>query len=255
MEGNELSGTSGSRAVSRRGLTVLAITFGVASVVVATMAFTILSPASGVVLETEPAALTPLPSIPSTTQPSPPPSTTTVTTPAETTVPTTTTTQPPEEIPPTALTIDGLNLVGTVRAVGLEESGAMEVPDVSEVGWYLHGATPGHPGATVLVAHVWWGDTAGPFHRLGDLDLGSPIDVQLEDDSVRRYTVVERAMYDKTALPGDLWRKSGPETLVLITCGGDFNNERRSYEQNIVVYALPSDIDGSEQLADGKRTS
>jgi hypothetical protein len=178
-----------------------------------------------------------------------------VTAPAETTVPSTTTTQPPVEIPPAAVTIDGLNLVGTVRPVGLEESGAMEVPEVSEVGWYLHGAVPGHPGATVLVAHVWWDDTAGPFHRLGDLELGAPIEVRLEDGTVRHYTVVERAMYDKYALPSDLWRRSGPETLVLITCGGDFDYDRSRYEQNIVVYALPSDLDGLQGFTNSRRAS
>jgi hypothetical protein len=46
-------------------------------------------------------------------------------------------------------------------------------------------------------------------------------------------------MYDKDSLPADLWRKSGPETLVLITCGGEFNKTTRRYKQNIVVYAHP----------------
>jgi len=50
---------------------------------------------------------------------------------------------------------------------------------------------------------------------------------------------VKRTTYDKDALPGGLWRNSGPETLVLITCGGDFNRARRRYKQNIVVYAEP----------------
>ena len=30
-----------------------------------------------------------------------------------------------------------------------------------------------------------------------------------------------------------------PETLALITCGGEFNNSTRRYKQNIVVYAVP----------------
>jgi hypothetical protein len=52
--------------------------------------------------------------------------------------------------------------------------------------------------------------------------------------------VVERAMYGKLELPGDrLWRTTGPEELVLITCGGDYNPEIRRYRQNIVVYAVP----------------
>jgi hypothetical protein len=57
---------------------------------------------------------------------------------------------------------------------------------------------------------------------------------------VRRYEVVERAVYGKLELPGDrLWRTTGPEELVLITCGGDYNPEIRRFQQNIVVYAVP----------------
>jgi sortase (surface protein transpeptidase) len=128
--------------------------------------------------------------------------------------------------------------------VGLNDDGSMEVPHVSEIGWYLHGATPGRPGAMVLVAHVWWGDTAGPFRRLGALELGARVEVGGDGDTVHEYTVTKRTMYDKDKLPGDLWRNSGPETLVLITCGGEFNKSTRRYEQNIVVYAVPAqDVD------------
>jgi sortase (surface protein transpeptidase) len=115
----------------------------------------------------------------------------------------------------------------------------MEIPDVTEIGWYRHGAAPGQPGSTVLVAHVWWGDTPGPFYRLGALEPGALIEVRGEDGSVHSYVVVERAMYDKDSLPDRLWRKSGPETLALITCGGEFDRATRRYKENIVVYAVP----------------
>jgi hypothetical protein len=47
-------------------------------------------------------------------------------------------------------------------------------------------------------------------------------------------------MYDKDGLPRDrIWRNTGDETLVLITCGGDFNPDINRYRQNIVVYAVP----------------
>ena len=66
------------------------------------------------------------------------------------------------------------------------------------------------------------------------------IEVALDDGSVRRYEVVERAIYAKLELPRErLWRNTGPEELVLITCGGDFNPEIRRYRQNIVVFAVP----------------
>jgi hypothetical protein len=127
-----------------------------------------------------------------------------------------------------------------VRAVGLEPDGQMEIPDETEIGWYQYGATAGQPGATVLAAHVSWNRTSGPFARLGRVEPGEQIEVTLDDGSVRRYEVTERAVYGKLELPRErLWRTTGDETLVLITCGGDFNPEIRRYRENIVVYAVP----------------
>jgi len=127
-----------------------------------------------------------------------------------------------------------------VRAVGLELDGQMEIPDETEIGWYQYGATAGQPGATVLAAHVSWNRTNGPFAQLGRVEPGEQIEVTLDDGSVRRYEVTERALYGKLELPRErLWRTTGDETLVLITCGGDYNPDIRRYRENIVVYAVP----------------
>lgn len=146
----------------------------------------------------------------------------------------------PLQLQPVGLTIDGIGVSDPIRAVGLEENGELEIPDVDEIGWYRYGAAPGERGATVLAAHVYWNDRRGPFHKLGRMEPGDLMEVDLADGSVRTYAVVERTMYDKDSLPDDrIWRRTGPETLVLITCGGSFNPEIRRYRQNIVVYAVP----------------
>jgi len=227
-----MNGNARHRSVKARGraLAVFSLLAGVAAVVVAVAAFTVASSAADVVLDVETATLATVPA-PLLGTPAPAPTTTSTTT--------TSTTLPPR-VPPAALTIEDLGIAQGILPVGLEDDGSMEVPDVSDIGWYLHGATPGRPGATVLVAHVWWGETAGPFHRLGTLEPGARIEVGGDGDAVYEYTVVERTMYDKDSLPADLWRNSGPETLVLITCGGEFNNATRRYKQNIVVYAVPT---------------
>jgi hypothetical protein len=127
-----------------------------------------------------------------------------------------------------------------IRAVGLEDDGQLEIPDETEIGWYQYGATAGRPGATVLAAHVSWNGTVGPFGQLGNLEPGNRVSVALDDGTTREYEVFERTIYGKLELPRDrIWRNTGPETLVLITCGGDFNPEIRRYRENIVVYAAP----------------
>jgi len=231
-----------SATLWRRALTVVAIAVGGLAAVIAVMAFTVWSPAAGVVLETETVELTTIHSLPPLAAPSHTPSGDASTAPSSTTSTTVavSTTPPQPRVPPQELTIDDLGVTASVRPVGLDEAGAMEIPDVSEIGWYLHGAVPGHPGATVLAAHVWWNGTNGPFRRLGALEPGALVDVRLQDGTETSYVVVKRTMYDKDALPSDLWRNSGPETLVLITCGGRFDDGSRRFDQNIVVYAVPS---------------
>lgn len=141
---------------------------------------------------------------------------------------------------PRSVMIGDIDLMGPVRAVGLEDDGELEVPDETEVGWYRYGSSPGRPGATVLAAHVTWNGELGPFFELGKLDPGARVDVRLDDGTRRTYEVVERAIYDKDSLPRDrIWRTTGDETLVLITCGGSFNPDINRYRQNIVVYAVP----------------
>ena len=158
--------------------------------------------------------------------------------------------RPPSTIPldatsvdresPRSITIDGIDLDGPVRPVGIEDDGELEVPDESEVGWYQYGSAPGLPGSTVLAAHVSWNGVTGLFHRLGSVEPGALVDVELDDGSVRTYEVTERTMYPKDSLPIDrIWRTTGDETLVLITCGGDFNPDVRRYRHNIVLYAVP----------------
>jgi hypothetical protein len=244
-----MSGNARHRSNTSRGraFAIFSLLVGVAAIVIAVAAFTVASPAADVVLEVEtatlptigPAVAEAVAPVPSTTSavPSAAPSVAPSTEPSTTV--TTSTTLPPE-VPPTAVVIDDLGIEQGVVAVGLEDDGSMEVPDVADIGWYLHGATPGHPGATVLVAHVWWHKTAGPFHRLGALEPGARIEVGGDEGTIHEYTVTKRTMYDKDKLPGDLWRKSGPETLVLITCGGTLNQATRRYESNIVVYAVPT---------------
>jgi LPXTG-site transpeptidase (sortase) family protein len=141
---------------------------------------------------------------------------------------------------PAALTIEALGVSGApVRPVGVESDGAMEIPPVYEVGWYQFGARPGDPGSTVLAAHVAYNSVDGVFRRLDDLDAGDGVTVALSDGSTQAFVVTDVAQYPKSELPAAVWARDGDPQLVLITCGGEFDAEARSYEDNVVVFARP----------------
>ncbi len=141
---------------------------------------------------------------------------------------------------PIGISIPDMRLLAPIRDIGIQLDGQLEIPDETEVGWYRLGSSPGRAGATVLAAHVSWNGTTGPFFRLGELEPGASITVGLADGGTREYQVVERAQYSKLGLPAErIWTREGDETLVLITCGGEFNRSIRRYQDNIVIYAVP----------------
>jgi len=149
-----------------------------------------------------------------------------------------------EEIgrPPTTLSLPDLGVsAAPILAVGLEENGELEIPQVDEVGWYQFGAgVDGGRGSTVLASHIAYNGRNGVFRNLAETEIGDEIIVGLDADAIP-YRVVSVEQYSKTELPiDDLFSESSEERLVLITCGGLFNPGLASYDDNIVVIAIPA---------------
>lgn len=142
---------------------------------------------------------------------------------------------------PTGLSIGSLGVqTAAVIGVGIEQNGDMEVPPADQVGWYQYGPTPGAEGSSVLAAHIAYNGSNGVFVNLDDIDLGAIIEISYDDGSTKRFETTDKQQYDKNELPKDsVFGRTGEPQLVLITCGGDFNRNLRSYTDNVVVYASP----------------
>lgn len=158
---------------------------------------------------------------------------------APTTAPTTTTVV--ESAEPVALRIPDLAVESPVVPVGLEPDGVMEVPGVTEAGWYRHGVEPGSPhGSSVIAAHVDYGGERGVFFDLRRLEIGDEVEVVDAEGDRHLFVVDQRFQVDKDSLPiPELFRTDGPPALTLITCGGAFDPGARSYRDNVVVRARP----------------
>lgn len=142
---------------------------------------------------------------------------------------------------PTTISIERLELNETpVRAVGVENNGEMTVPPPLDVGWYRYGPTPGEAGSAVLAGHIASSGIPGAFRHLDRLEPGDLVTIGFDDGSSQTWVVDELVQVDKTDLPFDsLFARSGPSKIALITCGGEFDYDARSYEDNIVVTASP----------------
>jgi hypothetical protein len=143
---------------------------------------------------------------------------------------------------PVSVAIEGLGVVAPVAATGVDpDSGQLAIPgDADTVVWYEHGAAPGEEGSAVLAGHVDFNGRRGVFFDLGELEVGSIVTVTHDDGTSTPFQVVARRSHAKPDLPtSELFRRQGDPALVLITCGGEFDRDARSYRSNVVVVAVP----------------
>jgi LPXTG-site transpeptidase (sortase) family protein len=140
---------------------------------------------------------------------------------------------------PSGLRFDAIGADAPIVEVGVAADGQMEIPGASEVGWYRFGPTPGATGSAVLAAHVAWNGEDGVFRRLTAAAPGDRFTVTYDDGSAREFEVAAVRQYPKDQLPVDeLFAADGPDQVVLVTCGGSFNRQISSYDDNIVAYAV-----------------
>jgi sortase (surface protein transpeptidase) len=153
--------------------------------------------------------------------------------------------QIPVIIPPVGLRIPRLEVDAPVFGVGIsDETFELDVPtDERLVSWYEFGPSPGGRGSSVLAGHVDYEGREGVFYGLRWLELGEEFEIVYEDGSTRPFEVVGRKQFDKEVLPtSQLFTEDGEPTVVLVTCDGEFDEGRRAYSDNLVVYAVPSPL-------------
>jgi hypothetical protein len=140
---------------------------------------------------------------------------------------------------PARVSIPAIGVDGPLAEIGVDGAGALVPPaDFDVAGWFAAGPAPGQTGPAVLAGHV--DDRTGPavFYRLEELTPGDQVVVIRSDGQPVAFTVTRVAAYPKDdfATAEVYGPTTGPE-LRLITCGGTFDRSRRSYQDNVVVYA------------------
>lgn len=145
---------------------------------------------------------------------------------------------------PVTLRVPAIGITAAVIPVGVDADGAMVIPEqVSTLGWYRFSAAPGAAaGSMVIAGHV---DSArqglGAFFRLRQAPVGTEIDVTDAHGKTWPYRVVAREEFPKTTVPlSQVFSHYGAPRLSLVTCGGAFDAAVHSYEDNIVVTAVPA---------------
>ncbi|MDT4988906.1 MAG: hypothetical protein QOI74_3000 [Micromonosporaceae bacterium] len=141
--------------------------------------------------------------------------------------------------PPTRVRMPTIRVDSPLDPLGLNAAGALRAPtNFAHAGWYADGTVPGDVGPAVIAGHVDSGSGPAVFFRLYRLRPGDPVQVR-RGDRWLEFRVVSTARYPKNGFPtADVYGPTPDAQLRLITCGGTFDTQRRSYVDNVVVDAV-----------------
>ena len=141
---------------------------------------------------------------------------------------------------PVALTIPAVGVQTSLIHLGLTAAGALQVPSSTAVaGWYTGSPRPGAIGPAVIAGHIDSHTGPGVFFRLSQLRPGDHVYVRRADGTLAVFRVTTVRSYAKDRFPTLAVYGPTPDAeLRLITCGGTFDPQLRSYLSNTVVYAV-----------------
>lgn len=144
---------------------------------------------------------------------------------------------------PIRVRVPAIGVDAAMMPLELRDDGRIEVPtEFDQAGWWVDGPEPGETGPAVILGHVDSRDGPAVFFDLSRLEAGDLIHVDRRDGTTVTYVVQRTEQHPKNAFPTEAVYGPTPDPVLrLVTCGGTFDRERRSYYDNIVVFAELAD--------------
>ncbi|WP_327294262.1 class F sortase [Streptomyces sp. NBC_01197] len=142
--------------------------------------------------------------------------------------------------PPAEVSIPSIGVTSSLLQLGLNADRTVEVPPADKgmtAGWYTGSATPGEPGAAVLIGHNDTRYGRAVFHDLRKIHKGADIAVRNTLGKTAHFTVTSTESVSKKAFPTDkVYGKTTDRALRLITCDGSFDAQGHPVN-NLIVFA------------------
>lgn len=142
---------------------------------------------------------------------------------------------------PVGVAIPSVGIDSALVDLGLNSDSTLQAPkDYARAGWYTGGSYPGDADSApaIIAGHVDSWNGPAVFHPLAQVRVGQQIRVRRVDGSVAVFDVYAARRYAKDAFPADsVYAPTVRSELRVITCTGTFDRDRRSYLENLVVFA------------------
>lgn len=146
---------------------------------------------------------------------------------------------------PRYLSIARLGIVNArVVEVGLVSGGEVGAPsNVFDVGWYTNSGIPGAGGAMLIDGHNGGPTVDGVFKHLDQIVLGDELIVERGDGKILKYEVKDKkilSLKDANNLMASMLGsiEAGKEGLNLISCTGEWNQSKQTYNSRVMIYAI-----------------
>lgn len=140
---------------------------------------------------------------------------------------------------PNQIRISKLELDVPIEQVGKDSLGRMDVPkDWDNTGWYKYGPKPGEIGNAAIAGHV--DDPKGNpsvFAKLDTLNENDIITITDANGKNLDFKVIDIETVELSKFPGDkVFGETTEKHLNLITCGGEWDREKKEYTERTIVY-------------------
>jgi LPXTG-site transpeptidase (sortase) family protein len=157
--------------------------------------------------------------------------------------------QPDESIPeergvpadlPKRVTIPQLDIDGLIQLVSTDQYGRIAVPsNIHVAGWYINSVKPGENGLSIISGHRNGKVSLGIFYNLERLKKDDKITIEFGDGSLRDFLVIDVIQIETEKAQNIMYeRLEGVEKqLVLVTCGGEYDKELKTYIDRVIVRA------------------
>lgn len=141
---------------------------------------------------------------------------------------------------PRTITIESIGVRACIERVGVDQNNQVAVPtNIHTAGWFERSAIPGEAGVSLIDGHVLGRYADAVFAKLGTIEAGAVISVELGDGTVRDFEVFSMKTYSLEEAQGVYLEKADgvSNQLTLITCGGQYNNAANTYDKRVIVQA------------------
>lgn len=141
---------------------------------------------------------------------------------------------------PIQLRIPSIGVDSAIEHVGLTLEGSMDVPkNIANSAWFENGTLPGKKGSAVIDGHSGWKDNIpAVFDNLDKIQKGDKIYVTDKKGLTNVFIVQEIRNYDPESDASKVFfSKDDKSHLNLITCGGVWDDIKKSHSQRLVVFS------------------